>query len=177
MARRLVWVAVVCNVVGLVLWCPLASSGTGALVLMLLSALVANSAVAVFAISQGLVFELIVERTWKKVCNGLGGNFVGQGRAQFKTRVALDPISSFQKGTWERKTIYPKLRDVCGKWDSWTGVIYPMYSQNVDDYNRQADRFALAFHVPYVNFDITENGLIRIRAGRANVPPMFDFQD
>lgn len=177
MARRVVWVAVVCNVLGLLLWLPLASSSAGAMMLMLLAALVANGAVSAYALQQGLVFELLVERTWKKVCSGLGGNFVGQGRAQFKPRVALDPISSFQKGTWERKTIYPKLREVRGDWNSFTGLIYPMYSQNVDDYNKQADRFALAFHVPYVSFEIAENGLICIRAGRVHVPPMYEFQE
>ena len=148
MARRLVWVAVACNVVGMVLWCPLASSSTRAMLLMLLSALIANGAVVAYAVCNGLVFELMMERTWKKVCNGLGGNFVGKGRAQFKTRVALDPISSIQKGTWERKTIYPKLRDVHGSWDSWTGIVYPLYGQCVDNYIQKSDYFALGYRVP-----------------------------
>lgn len=176
-ARLLVRVAVVCNVVGLVLWCPLATSSAGAMTLMLLLALVANGAVAAYAISNGLVFELLIENKFKKVCRGLGGNFVGLGRAQFKTVVALDPISSFQKGKWERKPIYPKLREVTGNWDSFTGIVHPFFGQNVDDYNQQADRFALAFHVPYVSFEISEHGLIRIRAGRVHIPPMYDFQE
>jgi hypothetical protein len=177
LARGLVWVAVVCNVVGLVLWLPLASSSAGAMLLMLLLGLVANGAVIAYAISQGLFFELLMEHIWKKVCNGLGGNFVGQGRAQFKPRVAFDPISSFQKGTWERKTIYPKLREVHGSWDSWTGIVYPLYGQCVDTYTQKADHFALGYKVPQVVFDLSEDGLIRIRAGRVHVPSMYGFEE
>lgn len=177
MARLLVWVAVVCNVVGLLLWFPLASSSAGAMMLMLLLGLVANGAVAAFAISQGLVFELMMAHIWKKVCNGLGGNFVGQGRARLQPGLSFDFYGSVKKTKVVRDKVYPKLRNVQGSSDSWTGVIYPIYGQNVDDYNKQADRFALAFHVPYISFDISEHGLIRLRAGRVHVPPMYGFQE
>lgn len=76
-----------------------------------------------------------------------------------------------------RDKVYPKLRNVQGSSDSWTGVIYPLYGQNVDDFTRNATRIALAYRLPYIGFDITENGLIRIRAGQMPVPPMYGFQE
>src|SRR5438874_7885490 len=101
LARALVQAALVVNVVLLVLMC--ANASHGALLPLALLAVLVDFGVASFAASQGLLFELKVEHTWKKVCSGLGGSFVGEGRLQFKTRVALDPISSFTKGKWERK--------------------------------------------------------------------------
>lgn len=174
LARVLVRAAAVMNMVLLFMMCANASHG-GAIPIALF-ALGIDIAVAAFAIKNGLLFELLIEKIWKKTCSGLGGNFVGLGRAQFHTKVAFDPISSFQKGEWKRKTIYPKIREVRGSWKSWTGVIRPFYGQNIDDYNQQANRFALAFHVPFVTFDLSENGLIRIRAGQVPVPAAYGFQ-
>jgi len=154
-----------------------ASTSSGTVVPIVLLALLVDTAVATYAISQGLVFELLVGHTWKKVCNGLGGNFVGQGRARLQPGLSYDFYGSFKKTKVVRDKIYPKIRDVRGDWNNWSGVIYPMYSQNIDDYNKQADRFALAFHVPYVSFEIATNGLIRIRAGRVHMPPMYGFQE
>jgi hypothetical protein len=172
LARRLVWVAAVCNVAGLVLWCPLASKSSGALVLMLLLGLVANSAVGAFAVQQGLIFEWLLERRWKAVCKGIG--FVGEGRLQFKTRLAFDPISSFQKGNWERKTIYPKLRQVYGNREGWEAMVTPFAGQTISQYNDQADAFSFAFHQPFCTFELAENGLIRLRAGKVSVPAAYD---
>jgi hypothetical protein len=173
MARRLVWVAAFCNVAGFVLWCPLTSKSAGAMVLMLLLGLVANSAVGIYAVHEGLIFEWLLERRWKAVCQGIG--FVGEGRLQFKPRVAFDPISSFQKGHWERKRIYPKLREIYGKRGSWTGVITPFAGQDVDDYNQQANRFALAFNVRHVTFERTDTGLIQVHCGQMPVPEPFEY--
>src|SRR5947207_765625 len=117
LARGLIWIAAAINMVLLLLMC--ANASHGALLPLALLTILVDFGVASFAASQGLIFELKVEHTWKKVCSGLGGSFVGQGRLQFHTKVALDPISSFTKGKWERKTIYPKIRDVRGDWTSW----------------------------------------------------------
>src|SRR6266536_1367458 len=174
LARALVRAALVVNVVLLVLMCANASHG-GVLPLVLLAVLI-DFGVGSYAASQGLVFELLVEHTWKKVCGGLGGNFIGQGRMQFKTRVALDPIRSFTKGKWERTTIYPRIRDIRGDWDSWTGIIRPLHGQCVDDYTLKTDHFALSFHVPTVSFELAERGSIRIRAGKVLVPPEYEYQ-
>jgi hypothetical protein len=177
MARRLLWVAGFSNIAGFVLWLPMASSGTGGLVFMLLLGLVANSVAAVYAIQNGLVFELLIEHKWKKVCRGIGDNFVGVGRLQFHPGISYDFYGAFKKGRWERKTIYPKIRDVVGTFDSWTGVIYPFYGQNLTDFSSQADRIAMAFSVPYVTCELNERGLIAIRAGNVPVPSVYDFQD
>jgi hypothetical protein len=175
LARGLVWFAGIVNVTLLFMMCAYASNGAAVPIVLL--ALLIDVVVGVYAIRQGLAFELMIERTWKKVCNGLGGNFVGQGRARLQPGLSYDFYGSFKKTKVVRDKLYPKLRNVQGSSDSWTGIVYPIYGQNVDDYNKQADRFALAFHVPYVSFDINQHGLIRIRAGRVHVPPMYGFQE
>jgi hypothetical protein len=174
LARGLLWIVAAMNMVLLLLMC--ANASHGALLPLALLAVLVDFGVVSFAASQGLVFELKVEHTWKKVCSGLGGSFVGQGRLQFQTRVALDPISSLTKGKWERKTIYPKIRDVRGDWTSWTGIIHPLHGQCMDDYAQKADHFALSFHVPAVSFELSERGSIRIRAGKVIVPPEYEYQ-
>ena len=106
LARWLIWIVAAINMTLLLLMC--ANASHAAVLPLALLAVLVDFGVASFAASQGLLFELKVEHTWKKVCSGLGGSFVGKGRWQFKTRVALDPISSFTKGKWERKTNLPK---------------------------------------------------------------------
>ena len=70
--------------------------------------------------------------------------------------------------------IYPHLREVYGTRDSWTGIVTPFAGQTVAEYTKQADAFALAFHVPFVTFGIAANGLISIRAGQVPVPDAYD---
>jgi hypothetical protein len=173
-ARGLIWVAGVLNIALLLMLCAYAQNG--AAVPIVLIALAVNVVVGWYAISQGLMFELMVERTWKKVCSGLGGNFVGQGRARLQPGISYDFYGSFKKAKVVRDKIYPKLRDVRGDWNSFTGVIYPLYGQSLSDYTTQADRFELAFGLP-VSFDIGEHGLIRIRAGRIQVLSEYGFQE
>ena len=173
LARGLVRFAGVFNLAALFMLCPTAQAGAGAVVLMVLLAVLVDGAIGAYATSQGYWFEWLMERKWEAVSQGIG--FVGEGRLQFKPRVALDPISSFQKGKWERKTIYPKLRDVRGTRDSWTGIVYPFAGQNVDDYNQQANRFALAFNVRYVTFERTDTGLLLVRCGQMQVPEPYEY--
>jgi DNA segregation ATPase FtsK/SpoIIIE, S-DNA-T family len=52
--------------------------------------------------------------------------------------------------------------------------VTPFAGQTVTEYIKQADAFALAFHVPFVTFGITANGLISIRAGQVPVPDAYD---
>src|SRR5438552_6337695 len=73
------------------------------------------------------------------------------------------------------KTIYPKLRQVHGTHESWTGLVIPFAGQYVDDYNQQANRFALAFNVRYVTFERTDTGLIRVRCGQMQVPEPYEY--
>src|SRR6266566_2656543 len=39
--------------------------------------------------------------------------------------------------------------------------------------HHHADAFALAFQVPFVTFELAENGLIRVRAGQVPVPDAY----
>jgi hypothetical protein len=103
-----------------------------------------------------------------------GIGFVGE-----KTKLAGNPFWVFGGPLVRQseKKIYPKLREVHGTRDSWTGIVTPFAGQTVEDYNKQADAFALAFHVPFVHFDIAENGLIRVRCGAVQVPAAYEYAE
>ena len=152
------------------------NNGGGAASLLLFLAVITGLA-AWYAIQAGLLFELRLEYRWKKTCAGLGGSFVGEGRARLQPGVSFDLYGSVKKTKVVRDKKYPKLRQVSGNREAWTAIIRPFYGQNVDDYNKQADRFAMAFHVPFVTFDLAENGLISVRAGQIPIPAAYDFQE
>ncbi len=164
LARQLLWFAAFINVPLLCMMCSFTANGgwLGALLLLL----AVDVSVAAYAISQGLVFELLQERTWKAVCSGIG--FSGMARSM---RGGL--YGAYVKG--ETKTIYPKLRNVHGTREGWTGIVTPFAGQTIEDYTKQADAFALAFHVPFVTFGLAENGLISIRAGEVPVPAAYAY--
>src|SRR5947209_11895952 len=145
---------------------------------MLLLLIGCVSVVAWYAISQGFLFQWRLERRFQKTCAGLQGSFVGQGRAKFHTKVALDPVSSIAKGEWKRPTIYPKLREVKGTAESWTALVYPFYGQSVEDYNKQSvvQAFAQAFNVKYCSFERTSTGILRIRCGPIQVPDAYEYE-
>ena len=168
-ARRLVMCAVYGSATILLMLCPLAATGGGgAVVATLLLTLLVDGVVGYYALNQGLLFEWRCERIWKATCSGLEG-FTGVGR-------------SFRKGLkgayidGDTKTIYPKLRQVNGTPDRWTGYITPFGGQDAANYNTYADKFAFAFMVPAVHFEAAENGLIRIYAGKIPVPAEHAFQ-
>jgi len=135
----------------------------------------ADAGVAWYALKQGLLFEVWQEYKFKKVCAGLGGKFVGQGRAKFKTAVALDPVSSFTRGKWERQTIYPKLREVRGNAEAWTAIIRPLYGQAIEEYTKNEGSFTLCFNTPYITFEKTDTGLIKMRCGLVQVPETYAY--
>ena len=177
LARGLVWFAGFVNVVLLLMLCAVASNPAGT-ALVIVSALVVDAAVAVYALSNGLLYEIMVVHKWKKTCQGLGGNFVGQGRAYYQTKVRLNYLDAFRDSEWKRKTIYPKLRDVQRKSDgSWTGVITPLYGQNIDDFIANGSRFKESYRVSTVQFERAERGLIAIRAGNVQVPQAYTYQE
>ncbi len=167
-ARRLVWCAVYGNATILLMLCPMAATGGGgAVVTTVLLTLLVDGVVGYYALKQGLLFEWRVERIWKTTCSGLEG-FTGVGR-------------SFRKGLkgayidGDTKTIYPKLRQVNGTPDRWTGYITPFGGQDVSSYTKFAEKFAFAFMVPACSFEATVDGRIRIRAGQIPVPQIYDF--
>jgi hypothetical protein len=173
LARRLVWFAAFVNVTLLLMLCSLASMGSGWLLALLLMVLV-DGPVALYAYNQGLFFEWKVERTWKAVCGGLGGNFKGEGMSVMRSaRAGVASRGRYHVPT-QTKTIYPKLRHVHGTPDSWTGIVTPFAGQTIEDYSKKAESFALAFHVPFVTFDLSGRGLIQVRAGQVPVPVAYD---
>src|SRR6266568_5357411 len=88
LARGLVWFAAFVNVALLFMLCSLASMGAGWLLALLLMMLV-DGPVALYAYNQGLFFEWKVQKTWRAVCGGLGGNFTGEG---------VDVLASVREG-------------------------------------------------------------------------------
>ncbi len=174
LARGLVWFAGVVSLAALLMLCAVASN-PNALVTVVMLTLLVDSAIFAYASSQGYWFEWLMERKWKAVCQGIG--FVGEGRARLQPGLSYDWYGSMKKTKVVRDRIYPKLRNVHGTRDSWTGIVYPFAGQNLDDFNQMADRFALSFKVPCVVFDLDEHGLIRIRAGQVPVPVAFEFEE
>ena len=187
LARRLVYLAAYASVLLLAFtFCsscvaaqqPQSDGSFSGFWLMLLLLIGCDSVVAWYAISQGFLFQWRLERRFQKTCAGLQGSFVGQGRAKFHTKVALDPVSSFTKGEWKRPTIYPKLREVKGTAESWTALVYPFYGQSVEGYNKQSvvQAFAQAFNVKYCSFERTSTGILRIRCGPIQVPDAYEYE-
>jgi len=176
LARLLVRLCAVGNVLAFFLMCEASSavSGPGAAGWLLFGAgmVVGNAVTGIYALQQGLVFEWLRERQWKAVCAGLGSNFVGE-----RTRRIANPfwaLGGSLTREYAQKT-FPKLREVRGNRESWTGVVIPFAGQKVDDYNDHIEAFALSFNVPYVSFEKTGTGVIRIRCGPVQVPDMYAY--
>ena len=167
LARVLLWIAGYMDAFTFfVLCCSSATFGAGILWIMLLP-LGFTVCALVYAHNQNLWFELGKERVWKRTCLGIGFKSVGRS-----FRGGL--YGAYVKG--ETKIITPLLREVRGTHDSWTGLVTFFDGQTIEMYNAHADAYALAFQVPCVSFDLAENGLIRIRAGKVPVPAEHEFQ-
>ena len=165
LARQLVWFFAIFDAIVLFSVSCGAAAGGGGWLVVLLPLMAVTAAVGIYAVRQGLLFEWSLERTWKAVCGGIG--FKGEARSY---RGGL--IGAYRKG--ETKTIYPKLREVHGTREGWTGIVTPFAGQTIEVYSKKAESFALAFHVPFVTFDLSEHGLIQVRAGRVPVPAAYD---
>jgi S-DNA-T family DNA segregation ATPase FtsK/SpoIIIE len=166
LARRLVRVALIVS--GLVLFTALCAlcAQAGNLLWLVVLVLAGDIGVAWYAIKQGLLFEWRLERTWKAVCCGI--DFSGKARSYHKGL----------KGAYidgDTKTIYPKLREVRGDRESWTALVYPFAGQTVEEYNKHTTAFTLAFNVPFVVFEPTGTGIIRMRCGPVQVPDMYAY--
>jgi len=168
LARTLLKVALALD--GFMLFFTLCSAvnNNGGLAVMLLLALAVMTVLALwYATKQGYWFVRQIERTWKQTCTGIG--FIGEARS-FRNGL---------KGAYldgETKTIYPQLKNVCGNWQEWTAEIRFFDGQTIDDYNKHAAAFVLAFGVPFVSFDLAESGLISVRAGQIPIPAAYNFQ-
>jgi DNA segregation ATPase FtsK/SpoIIIE, S-DNA-T family len=166
LARLLLRVAGYVDAVFLLALCCAAASGITDFLWFLFVLALCNVAVVWYASSQGLWFELRVERIWKATCLGLPG-MSGTGRSYMRGL----------KGAYidgDTKTIYPKIREVHGDAKSFTAYITAFGGQAPSDYNQCADKFAFAFQVPFVSFEEAEDGRIRVRAGKLLVPDVYE---
>src|SRR5260221_7532844 len=173
LARGLVWLAAFVNVALLFMLCSLASMGAAWMLALLLMLLV-DGPVALYAYNQGLFFEWRVKRTFQPVCAGLGGNFVGEKNDYLASaRAGMQSRGQYYVAT-QKKVAYPELKNIRGNGEAWTAEVRFFDGQTIDDYNKHADAFALAFSVPFVTFDLAENGLISVRAGSVPVPAAYN---
>jgi hypothetical protein len=116
-----------------------------------------------------------VERTWKSVCAGLGGNFAGEVNDYVASvRAGMQSKGRYYVAT-QTKVAYPTLKNIRGNAQAFTAEVSFWHGQTTDDYTKHAAAFALAFGVPFVSFDLAESGLIRVRAGALAIPQAFDF--
>lgn len=163
---------------GFVLFLALCSAannnGGGATLLILCMAGITGLALR-YATKQGLWFVRRVERTWAQVCSGLGGNFVGE-KNDYLASVREGFASKGRYVETQKKVAYPELKNIRGNWKAWTAEVRFFDGQTIDDYNKNAPAFALAYNVPFCTFDLDEeSGLIRVRAGRVPVPEPYEY--
>src|SRR6266567_2548811 len=97
-----------------------ASANYGGGILLLPCMAVITALVLWYASQQGVWFVRKVERTWKSVCAGLGGNFEGD---------VNDYVASVREGIASKgryyvptqtKVAYPKLKNIRGNAQAWT---------------------------------------------------------
>ncbi len=166
LARVLVRFALIAS--GAVLFMALCAlcGHTANLLPLVMAMLVADGAVAWYAVQQGLPFEWRVERIWKATCSGLPG-MSGTGRS-YKRGLKGAYIDG------DTKTIYPKIREVRGDAEGFTAYITAFGGQDPSSYNQFADKLAFAYQVPHMSFEAAEDGRIHVRAGKLPVPDVYE---
>jgi len=156
-----------------------ATNNNGGLAWLLLLSLAGMTGTALwYATKQGYWFVRRIERTWKQVCAGLGGNFVGEGNDYLASmREGVRSGGKYYVAT-QTKVIYPQLKNIRGNDQAWTAEVRFFDGQTIEEYNAHAAAYALSYSVPWVGFDLDEeSGLIRIRAGQIQVPVAYDYQE
>jgi len=178
LARRLVVFALFFNgALVVTALCEVAVTGAQGLGLTLLLALVVDVPVAVYAFSQDVPFVWGCQHTFHKVCRGLGGNFEYETFSLGNSvRAGFESRGKYYVGN-QTKTVYPTLRSVSGSRAAWEGLVKPNPGQTVENFNDNADAFALAYHTPFCSFEIAHKGFIRIRVGSMPVPAAYDYQE
>jgi hypothetical protein len=178
LARRLVVFALVFNAALVVTaLCEMAATGVQGLGVTLVLAMVVDVPVAVYAFSQDVPFVWGCQHTFNKVCRGLHGNFKYEGFSLGNSiREGLKAKPGQYVGN-QTKTVYPTLRSVTRTHEAWEGLVKPNPGQTIDNFNKNADAFALAYHAQFCGFDIAHKGLIRIRVGSVPVPAMYEFEE
>jgi hypothetical protein len=151
-------------------------SASGPIALIVLS-LAATVALAVYGSGQGVFTEMVIQHTWSRVCRNLGGSFEAEVFSLGNSvRAGLQARPGQYVGN-QYKLIHPKLMQVRGTREAWTGVIKPNPSQRLEDYTLEAEVFALAYHAQYVTFERVAKGQIAIRVGNVLIPAAYDFQE
>lgn len=178
-ARAMLWLAGIGSAFAFfMVMCGLAAgTGAGAGVALIFIMTVADVLVVWYAIARGVFFVMGVERKFNAVCRALGGSFKGEANDYGKSVVKGLQARPFERVETQKKTVYPSLSKVQGNREAWTALIRPLYGQNLDDYKKRADRFAFAFRVQFVSFDLDVSGLVRMRAGRMQVPVAYEYQE
>src|SRR5712691_7684958 len=108
-----------------VLFSTLCAAGNhgGVLVLLLLTMAVITGLVYRYAVRQGMKFVHRVKRTWKQVCAGLSGNFVGEGNDYLASvREGVRSGGRYYVAT-QTKVMYPQLKNVRGNDQAWTAEV------------------------------------------------------
>jgi len=183
LARRLLWAAGIINGMMLFTSCCAGSlaaipnpsgvsdsggSGYGFVVALVVLSLGFGAVALLYATSTQLWFELGKERVFRHTCIGVG--FVSEVEGAWTWWRGLEGMKNGAK-----KTITPRLRNVHGAHDSFVGEVAFFRGQTLEEYNKHAAAFAMSFRVPFVSFDLAENGLITIRAGQVPVPDAYAF--
>jgi hypothetical protein len=151
-------------------------SASGPVVLIALS-LGATVAVAIYSANRGVFFEMGVQHTFSRVCRNLSGSFEAEVFSLGNSiRAGLQARPGQYVGN-QYKLIHPKLTQVRGSRESWTGIIKPNPGQRLEDYIFEAEVFALAYHAQYVTFERVAKGQIAIRVGNVLIPAAYDFQE
>src|SRR6266568_8543317 len=155
-----------------------ATNNNGGLAWLLLLSLAVLTVLALrYATKQGYWFVRRIERTWKQVCAGLGGNFVGEGNDYLASvREGVRSGGRYYVAT-QTKVVYPQLKNVRGHDQAWTAEVRFFDGQTIEEYNKHADAFALAFQVPYVAFELADDGLILMRCGPVQVPEAYEYHE
>ncbi len=178
-ARSVWWSVVVVDVVVLFAsFIMLSNNAGGCLAPLLVMTMGALTVVAWrYKARHGGKFADRVERTWQSVCAGLGGNFAGE-EADYLQSAWKGFTSGGRRVETQTKVAYPKLENIRGNAQAWTAEVRFWHGQTLDDYNKHAQAFAIAFRVPFVTFERDEeSGLIRIRAGALPMPQAFGFDE
>jgi hypothetical protein len=164
LARLLLRIAGIANVLlFFTLCCEATANGAAGVMALMLLPLSFWVVALLYATREALWFEMGKDRVFRRVCLGIG----------FKSEAPSWKFGLMGRLRGDTKIITPQLRDVFGTHDNWSGTVRFFDGQTLDQYNKNAPAFAMAFQVPFCQFDLHESGLIAIRAGRTQVPEAY----
>jgi len=179
LARRLLQIMGIVDAFVLCFLCSTVGQGGSAIgpVVLLVLSLGCTVAVAIYGTNRGVFFEVGIQHTWSRVCRNLGGSFEAEVFSLGNSvRAGLQARPGQYVGN-QYKIIHPKLTQVRGSHESWTGVIKPNPGQRLENFILEAESFALAYDAQHVEFKRIAKGQIVIRVGNVLIPTAYDFQE